>query len=110
MREPTDIFEMPENPSDAEKLAQRYVWWQPISQTLENPGRLLCQILSIGTAEDYLMGLELWGEQAFRDALRDALPGAVDDRSWAFWRRYYGLKIPPPLRRNFGRRPVATHV
>jgi hypothetical protein len=93
---------MLKGPSEAEKLARRYVWWQPSSQTLENPDKLLCQILSIGAAEDYLTGLELWGEQAFRDALCNALPGAVDDRSWAFWRRYYGMKIPPPLRRDFG--------
>ena len=87
--------------SRAEALARRYVWWQSPSQTLADSAKLLCQILNIGTAEDYLAALEIWGEQAFRDALRNALPGALDDRSWAFWHRYYGMEIPPPPRRSF---------
>ena len=87
--------------SQAEVLARRYVWWQPPSQTLADPTKLLCQILNIGTAEDYLAALEIWGEQAFREALRNALPGALDDRSWAFWHRYYGMEMPPPPRRSF---------
>jgi hypothetical protein len=87
--------------SEAERLARRYVWWQPPAATLKNPQKLLCQILNIGTAEDYLAGLGLWGEASFRDALRHALPGALDDRSWAFWHRYYGMKISAPPRRTF---------
>jgi hypothetical protein len=87
--------------SAAEKLARRYVWWQPASRTLSEPATLLCQILRMGTAEDYLAARSIWGEAAFRDALRGALPGALDDRSWYFWHRYYGMAIPPPPRRKF---------
>jgi len=86
---------------DAEQLARRYVWWQPVSTTFARPEKLLCQILAIGTAEDYVAALGIWGETAFRDALRNALPGAVDDRSWAFWHRYYGMEPRPPPRRSF---------
>jgi hypothetical protein len=87
--------------SRAEVLARRYVWWQPPSQTLVDPAKLLCQILNIGTAEDYIAALEIWGEEAFRAALRSAPPGALDERFWAFWHRYYGMEIPPPPRRSF---------
>ena len=92
---------MSDDPNPAEALAARYVWWQAPAETLRNRSRLLCQILSLGTAEDYVLAVEIWGEAAFRDALRNALPGALDDRSWAFWHRYYDLEIPPPPRRNF---------
>jgi hypothetical protein len=88
-------------PKTAEELARRYVWWEAPSRTLAEPRKLLCQILKMGTAEDYLAALAIWGEDSFRDALRNALPGAIDDRSWAFWHRYYGMEIPPPRRRNF---------
>jgi hypothetical protein len=93
---------MTRDPGPEERLARRYVWWQAPAETLREPAKLLCQILSLGTAEDYLLALGIWGEAAFRDALRHALPGAIDDRSWAFWHRYYGLEIPPPPRRSFG--------
>ena len=87
--------------SAAERLARRYRWWEPASDTLRTPTKLLCQILNMGTAEDYLAALEIWGEEAFRDALQNAPPGALDDRSWAFWHRYYGLPMKPPPRRSF---------
>jgi hypothetical protein len=77
-------------------------WRRGRARLRPSPKKLLCQILSLGTAEDYLAALGIWGEEAFRQALRTALPGAIDDRSWAFWHRYYGMEIPPPPRRNFG--------
>jgi len=85
--------------SAAETLARRYVWWQ--AAELSEPSKLLCQFLRMGTTEDYLTGIALWGEDAFREALRTSLPGAIDDRSWAFWHRYYGMEIPSPRRREF---------
>jgi hypothetical protein len=90
-----------DGPNPAEALARRYVWWQTPAETLRKPSKLLRQILALGTAEDYVLALGTWGEAAFRDALSSAPPGAIDDRSWAFWHRYYGLEIPPPPRRNF---------
>lgn len=92
---------MPESTAAAEKLARRYVWWEPPSRALADPRKLLCQILKMGTAEDYVAAVEIWGEQAFRDASQNALPGEVDGRSWAFWRRYYGMENKPPPRRTF---------
>lgn len=89
-------------PLTPDQLALRYVWWQPAEETLRTPQVLLWQILKLGTADDYVAARAIWGEDAFRQALRDAIPGALDERSWVFWHRHYGLEIPPFPRRVFG--------
>jgi hypothetical protein len=82
------------------ELAARYVWWQPVEATLREPLPLLWSVLKIGTAEDYVALRELVGEAALIDALRRAPPGAIDERSWVFWHRHFGLpEAPLPTRR-----------
>ncbi len=76
---------------EKERLARRYVWWREPEAALHDPPRLLCQIMAFGTARDYVAARQIWGEAAFKDALRGALPGAMDERSWVFWHRHFGL-------------------
>jgi hypothetical protein len=83
-------------------LAERYVWWQPPHETLLEPAALLWSVLKGGTADDYLLVRRHYGEPALIDALRNAPPGAIDDRSWQFWRRRFGLPDAPPPRRRLG--------
>ncbi len=86
--------------STARALARRYVWWQSTEETLVDVPRLLRQIMRLGTPGDYAAAVRLWGREAFREALVAAPPGALDDRSWYFWRRHFGLpEVPPPARR-----------
>ncbi len=75
------------------RLARRYVWWMEPEAALGDLPRLLCQIMAFGTARDYVAARRLWGEGAFKDALRTARPGALDERSWVFWHRHFAL--PP---------------
>lgn len=91
----------PDRPRTPEDLASRYVWWQPADATLRDLDVLLWQILQLGTAADYVLARSLWGEAAFRDALARARPGALDERSWAFWHRHYGLPERTYPRRRF---------
>jgi len=76
---------------ERERLARRYVWWREPDAALGDPPRLLCQIMAFGTARDYVAARQIWGEAAFKAALRGALPGAMDERSWVFWHRHFGL-------------------
>ena len=90
----------PVNERDPVQLARRYIWWQRPEETLANEVRLLCQILSRGTPEDYAAAARHFGRDAFVDAVDKALPGWIDDRSWYFWRRAFGMpETPPPTRR-----------
>jgi len=76
---------------EAQRLARTYVWWQPAEATLAMPRKLLCQILRLGRSEDYLHAERLWGSQALRATLLDALPGDIDPKSEHFWRLRFGL-------------------
>ncbi len=78
------------------ELAERYIWWQSASETLMRPERLLCQLMQLGTAEDVRTARALLGDDAFRDALRSAPPGVLDDKSWNFWHRVLFGQPPPP--------------
>jgi hypothetical protein len=85
--------------AERERLARRYVWWREPEATLIDLPRLLCQIMAVGTARDYISARHIWGEAAFKDALGGALPGAMDGRSWAYWHRHYKLpRRPMPTR------------
>lgn len=84
-----------------EYLAAAYVWWQSPEATLREPEKILRQILRIGTPCDYIAACEIWGETALRHALVTAPPGALDERSWEFWHRYYGIEVKPRPKRVF---------
>jgi hypothetical protein len=86
----------------ARLLAERYVWWQEPSETLRKLPLLLRQILRLGTEDDYVAARRFWGEAAFRRALVEAPPGAIDKRSWVFWHRHYHLHPKAFPRRRFG--------
>ena len=85
-----------------EALAEAYVWWLTPEETLRTPEKILRQILKMGTLSDYRKALELWGEQAFKDAMMTAPPGALDERSWNFWRRYFQLEEKAFPKRRVG--------
>jgi hypothetical protein len=77
--------------AEAERLARTYVWWQEPAVTLADPRKLLRQILRLGRPEDYVAAADIWGEQALRRALVEALPGEIDPKSERFWRLRFGL-------------------
>ena len=89
------------NAAAAERLAARYVWWQPVAETLAERRKLLFAIMRLGTATDYVVARDIFGEEAFEEALRTAGPGDLDERSWTFWHRHFGREPRPCPKRRF---------
>jgi hypothetical protein len=81
-------------------LARKYVWWLPPTEVVSDPDRLIRQILSLGLPEDYLFVEQHLGRQRIVAALRSAPPGSIDPRSWTFWHRQFGLRVPPMPQRK----------
>jgi hypothetical protein len=78
------------------KIAARYVWWQPPDATLARPHHFLCQLMTLGTAEDVRTVRRAMGDRAFLDALDHAPPGIMDPKSWNYWHLFFGRQPPPP--------------
>jgi hypothetical protein len=78
------------------EIAARYVWWQPPDVTLSRPHHFLCQLMTLGTADDVRAVRRLVGDQALLEALEHAPPGVMDAKSWNFWHLFFG-RPPPPL-------------
>ena len=74
------------------EIASKYVWWQPPEATLARPRYFLCQIMTLGTAEDVRAVRLALGDQALREALENAPPGVMDPKSWNYWRLFFGLE------------------
>jgi len=78
------------------ELARRYVWWVGPDEALAHRDRLLCQLMQLGTLEDVRTARREFGDEAFREALRAAPPGILDERSWNFWHLVLFHAAPPP--------------
>jgi hypothetical protein len=83
--------------SGLDALARRYVWWQPPDATLARRDHFLCQVMQLGTLEDVRELRQIFGDDAFRAALRSAPPGMLDARSWTFWHLVLFGTPPPAL-------------
>jgi hypothetical protein len=86
------------------RMAQRYIWWQPHDVSVADPRRLIAQVMDVGTFEDIQALAKAVGRPTLTGVLEQARPGWFRPRSWAFWHTALGLttagRIPPiPSRR-----------
>jgi transcriptional regulator with XRE-family HTH domain len=86
------------------RMAQRYIWWRPPEAPVEDPRRVIAQVMDVGTYEDIQELAKAVGRNTLTGVLKQARPGWFRPRSWAFWHTALGLatagRIPPiPSRR-----------
>ncbi len=67
-----------------QNIAQRLLWWQPPAVSLKQPRRFIAQVMTLGTWNDVRTTWRVFGEEAFREALRQAPPGVFDLHSSSF--------------------------
>ncbi len=78
----------------------RYLWWMTPEKALDNPLRLIAQIMDIGGFEDAMRMRRILGDEPLREALRRAQPGWLNIRSWHYWHYMLDMAEPdqvPPL-------------
>jgi len=73
------------------QIARELYWWQPPEVSLANPCRFLAQVMTLGTSGEVQSVRQTFGAGALKDALLNAPPGVFDARSWAYWRKVFGL-------------------
>ena len=77
--------------------ARQVVWWQPPEATLRNERLFLNQAMRHGTPDVVETVRRHYDDGRLRDALREALPGIFDRRSWAYWHLMLEMGPAPPL-------------
>ncbi len=73
------------------RIAKEIFWWQSPEASLANPRRFLMQVMALGTWQEVLLVKNVFGWDAFKDALVNAQAGVFDKRSWSYWRAFFGL-------------------
>jgi len=77
-------------------VAKRVVWFKPPAATLADDVFFLNFLMVYGTPEDLIVARQRYDDDDFRRALRDALPGIFDARSWAYWHGRLDMGPAPP--------------
>ena len=71
-------------PHNAEllSLALHVIWFEPPAQALAEPIRFLTYVTTYGTLQELAVVRRYVGLDDFREALEQAPPGVMDERSW----------------------------
>ncbi len=83
--------------SELSEVARRIIWFEPPEQALNDPGRFLIYAMTYSTPQDMQTIRRFVPDEDLRNALRQAPPGIIDGRSWAYWHIKLGLEPPPEL-------------
>ena len=84
------------HPPELLAVAKRMVWFKPPAATLADDVFFLNYLMVYGTLEDLAVARQRYDDDDFRRALRNALPGIFDARSWSYWHARLGLGPAPP--------------
>jgi hypothetical protein len=87
---------LPHN-ADLLRVAPRVVWFESPEQALADPARFLAYVMTYATPEELGVVRRYVGLDDFREALEQAPPGIMDERSWAYWNAVAGRHPAPPM-------------
>jgi hypothetical protein len=72
-------------------MAAKYIWWHTPEEAARRPGRVMAQVMDLGTFADVRVLEKAVGAEALAEVIRHAEPGWFSPRSWHFWHRRLGL-------------------
>lgn len=85
------------------EMARKYLWWREPGEAPQ-PDSVIAQVMELGDYSDVLRLEAALGRERLAGALRNAPPGRLSPRSWAYWHYRLGLaapgKVPAPPRRR----------
>ncbi|MFM7548003.1 MAG: hypothetical protein ACKO8I_03855, partial [Cyanobacteriota bacterium] len=78
-------------------MATQLIWWQPAEQALRHPGRVIAQVMDIGTFEMAQLLRQGLGDRRLAQVLQQAEAGWFSPRSWTYWHRKLGITPTGPV-------------
>jgi hypothetical protein len=90
----------------AAELESRFFWWEPVGSQPRSHARILAQAMNLASFDDVRRLEQALGPDRLVEAMLEAEPGWIDERSWEFWRGRLALatgRVMPdaPPRRTF---------
>ena len=88
------------------ELESKFFWWEPVGAHPRSDARILAQAMDLASFEEVRHLETTLGPDCLVQALLEAEPGWISERSWEFWRGRLmlatGRAIPEaPPRRSF---------
>lgn len=94
--------------AETEAIARRVMWFESPAAALADPVRFMAYAFTYAIHADMKVLRTLLQPADLAEALRNAPPGIMDPRSWAYWNSLLGNWPPPPMpRRVLGSKPAA---
>ena len=87
--------------SDLLAVAPRVLWFEEPEKALADPIRFMAYLMTYGTSDDVTTVRQYVDDDAFREAIENAPPGIMDERSWAYWNAVAGHYPPPPMPQRY---------
>ena len=88
-----------EESREIERLAGRYIWWKPVSESVKTPELVAAQVMNLGDWEDICALWKVVGDAFLRFVIEHAEAGMFDERAWHYWHYRLGLaetgQVPP---------------
>jgi len=78
--------------------ARRLIWWMSPEESLNNPLRLVTQMMDIGTLHDLRLLQKEFTDGELIKILHNASPGVISGRSLRFWQVVLKTKSEPKPR------------
>ena len=95
----------------AAELERKFFWWEPVGSQPRSDARILAQAMDLAPFEEVRRLERTLGSDCLVQAMLEAEPGWISERSWEFWRGRLALatgRIIPeaPPRRSFDAGPA----
>jgi hypothetical protein len=81
-------------------LANRVIWFEPPEQALQNAARFMAYAFRYATHQDMKLLRSALADEDLMEALENAPPGIIDQRSWSYWHAILGKFPAPPMRKR----------
>ena len=87
---------LPRTP-ELQELARQLVWFEAPDKALADAARFMAYAFARGTPPQMALLRRVLDEDAWRQALAQAPPGIINQRSWAYWNLMLDRWPAPPL-------------
>src|ERR1700726_584334 len=84
---PMGVSDVGSLPADlAAELESRFFWWEPVGLQPRSHARILAQAMNLASFDDVRRLEKTLGPDRLAEAMLEAEPGWINERSWEFWR------------------------